>query len=283
MKVVLELQDQPSNIKRVTVRHDIVIGRGADCNLRLSSPQVSRRHCFLRISSDAVTVTDLDSSNGTFLSGQRLPSGKRFPIADGTKLAVGPISFIARVESEAVPEDLLEVNVNDDRIEAEAAAAPEEVGSEGPAGADMNFSIESAGPAAEEDEPTTDYSASDDLSNSNYFSDSEDEPATVSVNDRGHADGVPSIEQENTPDPAGGSADELIIEAERVEPGDDEPVVELSENDLVIDVEDEVLELTEDELLADDEPRSDDKSGTPSTDDIDQDEEELRSFLQGLE
>ena len=105
MKVVLELQDQPSNVRRITVRHDIVIGRGSDCNLRLSAPQVSRRHCFLRVGRDSVSVTDLDSSNGTYIDGVRITAGKRYDVADGAQLSLGPIRFIIHMRAEAVAAD----------------------------------------------------------------------------------------------------------------------------------------------------------------------------------
>ena len=111
MKVVLELQDQPSNVRRITVRHDIVIGRGSDCNLRLSSPQVSRRHCFLRVGRDSVSVTDLDSSNGTFVDGKRITSGKRHDLANGTQLALGPIRFLIHVQGTAVAADKVQSNI----------------------------------------------------------------------------------------------------------------------------------------------------------------------------
>ncbi len=114
MKVVLELQDQAANIKKITVRHDIVIGRGSDCNLRLSSPQVSRRHCFLRVGKDNASITDLDSSNGTYLEGKRLQSGKRFDLKDGSSLSIGPIRFLIRVRPEVIPGDVLnEPQLND--------------------------------------------------------------------------------------------------------------------------------------------------------------------------
>ena len=96
MRIVLELQGQPANIRRVTVRHDIVIGRGSDCNLRLSAPQISRRHCFLRVSRDSASVTDLESSNGTFLGGTRLKSGTKYDLVDGDELALGPVLFLVR-------------------------------------------------------------------------------------------------------------------------------------------------------------------------------------------
>lgn len=107
MKVVLELQDQMSNVRKITVRHDIVIGRGADCNLRLSAPQISRRHCFLRVGRDGVSVTDLDSSNGTWVEGRRIDSGVRCEVVDGNFLSLGPIRFLVHVRAETVSSDLL--------------------------------------------------------------------------------------------------------------------------------------------------------------------------------
>ena len=102
MRVVLELQDQTSSVRRISIRHDIVIGRGSDCNLRLSAPQVSRRHCFLRVGRDSVSITDLDSSNGTYVNGARITAGKRFEIIDGAQLTLGSIRFIIYLRAEAV-------------------------------------------------------------------------------------------------------------------------------------------------------------------------------------
>ena len=176
MKVVLELQDQPSNIKRVTVCHDIVIGRGSECNLRLSAPQVSRRHCFLRVGASAASITDLESSNGTFVDGQKIPAGKKIVLKDGMKIAVGPIQFVARVRSEVIATDLPTSGHVDDSVvtsadEIVAEALPPN-GRNIPTVADvagdmiadeMNFSVEHAGESVEADEPTADYPSSDGL------------------------------------------------------------------------------------------------------------------------
>ncbi len=120
MKIVLELLDQPSNIRRINVRHDIVIGRGSECNLRLSAPQVSRRHCFLRIGRDSATITDLDSSNGTFLDEAKIPSGKRCDLQDGMTLAVGPIRFLVRIRDEVVAAEVLGEQKLNDSINVDA-------------------------------------------------------------------------------------------------------------------------------------------------------------------
>ncbi len=123
MKVVLELQDQMSNVRKITVRHDIVIGRGADCNLRLSAPQISRRHCFLRVGRDGVSVTDLDSSNGTWVDGRRIDSGVRYDIQDGNFLSLGPIRFLVHVRAEAVSSDLLTTGVLNEEIVSHSIAS----------------------------------------------------------------------------------------------------------------------------------------------------------------
>lgn len=120
MKIVLELLDQPSNIRRINVRHDIVIGRGSECNLRLSAPQVSRRHCFLRIGRDSATITDLDSSNGTFLDEAKIPSGKRCDLHDGMTLAVGPIRFLVKIRDEVVAAEVLGEQKLNDSINVDA-------------------------------------------------------------------------------------------------------------------------------------------------------------------
>lgn len=153
MKVSLELQQQSSNIRRVTVRHDIVIGRGSDCNLRVSAPQVSRRHCFLRIDSNGVAITDLESCNGTWLNGQKTVPGKRYYVEDGMKVAVGPVCFVARITADETETTHSDESVARASQQHNPALSPDlmRAGS-------MDFAIEHAGDAAEEDELTIDYS-----------------------------------------------------------------------------------------------------------------------------
>jgi predicted component of type VI protein secretion system len=124
MKIVLELLDQTSSVRKITVRHDIVIGRGSDCNLRLSAPQVSRRHCFLRVSRDGVSITDLESSNGTWVNGNRLPSSVRQDLADGAQISLGPVRFLVHVRPEAVPGSILPGGPLNDVI-TESAGSPD--------------------------------------------------------------------------------------------------------------------------------------------------------------
>src|SRR4051794_19194778 len=48
------------------------VGREGDVNIVLPHPSVSRRHCELWLTDDAVLVRDLDSRNGTYVEGERV-------------------------------------------------------------------------------------------------------------------------------------------------------------------------------------------------------------------
>ncbi|MDF3150323.1 FHA domain-containing protein, partial [Streptomyces sp. T21Q-yed] len=52
---------------------EIRIGRSADADVPLDDPDVSRLHCAVTVAADGhVSVTDLDSTNGTTLDGTRV-------------------------------------------------------------------------------------------------------------------------------------------------------------------------------------------------------------------
>jgi hypothetical protein len=50
----------------------LTIGRDKGCELVLADAEVSRKHARLETQGEVVFVRDLESSNGTFLNGQRL-------------------------------------------------------------------------------------------------------------------------------------------------------------------------------------------------------------------
>ncbi len=163
MKVVLELQEQLANVRRVTVRHDIVIGRGSDCNLRLSAPQMSRRHCFLRVGRDGVSVTDLDSSNGTYVDNKRITPGERVELKTGSILTLGPVNFIVHLKEDSGSTTKSEgersrksskstsgASESSTIVSSAAAIIAEEFKSKPP----LDYSVEQAGAAAEAHEET---------------------------------------------------------------------------------------------------------------------------------
>src|SRR5438552_18547683 len=69
------------------VNEEFLIGRGADCDLRLHDEDVSRHHCLIHVRPQETTLSDLGSSNGTFVNGQRVLS--QVPLKSGDEIQVG--------------------------------------------------------------------------------------------------------------------------------------------------------------------------------------------------
>jgi pSer/pThr/pTyr-binding forkhead associated (FHA) protein len=70
------------------------IGRDDDCQLRTSHPYVSHRHCELLTEGDKIILRDCNSTNGTFINGQKVE--QRAELHEGDRLNVGPMSFVLR-------------------------------------------------------------------------------------------------------------------------------------------------------------------------------------------
>jgi len=66
-----------------------VIGRGAECDLRLDQPAVSRRHAEIRWDGQHCVLVDLNSTNGTFVNGEMLPPGAPRRLRPGDRVRLG--------------------------------------------------------------------------------------------------------------------------------------------------------------------------------------------------
>jgi hypothetical protein len=64
----------------------VVIGRTPECDVVLGDTNVSRRHAQVALDDGAVVVTDLGSTNGTFLNGRRVT---RATVRPGDELTIG--------------------------------------------------------------------------------------------------------------------------------------------------------------------------------------------------
>ena len=54
----------------------VAVGRHPRCDARIVSPRVSRWHCCLIAVAGGISVRDLASTNGTWINGQRVTSGR---------------------------------------------------------------------------------------------------------------------------------------------------------------------------------------------------------------
>jgi two-component system response regulator HydG len=71
----------------------LLVGSGPICELRLADPTVSRRHASFEVTDAGLLVTDLGSTNGTFLNDARVVAAY---LAPGVKLRVGGAVLEAR-------------------------------------------------------------------------------------------------------------------------------------------------------------------------------------------
>ena len=76
----------PEAGRRVELGVEVVIGR-QDADLVLKDPEVSRRHAVLRRSGESVVIEDLESTNGTFVKGERIR--KAITVGPGDQVRVG--------------------------------------------------------------------------------------------------------------------------------------------------------------------------------------------------
>jgi hypothetical protein len=67
------------------------IGRGAEADLRIDDPGISREHAELRRSGGDVTIADLGSTNGVVIDGQRVDEAR---LRDGVQVRLGSTTMV---------------------------------------------------------------------------------------------------------------------------------------------------------------------------------------------
>lgn len=76
----------------------VVIGRGAQVDVRLPSRTISEQHALLRVDGPDVSIVDEGSTNGTRVNGAPLARGRRKFLRDGDEIGVGDftvkVSFV---------------------------------------------------------------------------------------------------------------------------------------------------------------------------------------------
>lgn len=89
MTFQLAIKSGPDQGLTVTLENGkpFLIGRGQDANPRLSDPSVSRKHLQIEARDGAVKITDLGSSSGTFVNGEKIQEsqlkvGDQFQMGD---------------------------------------------------------------------------------------------------------------------------------------------------------------------------------------------------------
>ena len=89
----------PAFTFRILPGNEKTIGRAPRADFIVDANLVSRLHCRVAAGASELEVVDLDSTNGTFVNGQRVARAR---LTDGDRLGVGNVELVisrARAES----------------------------------------------------------------------------------------------------------------------------------------------------------------------------------------
>lgn len=75
-----------------------VVGRSSKADIRVEDPGVSRQHVEFRITPDGVILTDLGSTNGTFVEGHKIEAAT---LLDGNQIMIGNTRILFWTHPEA--------------------------------------------------------------------------------------------------------------------------------------------------------------------------------------
>ena len=89
---LLKIENQ--NTKVALETGDNLIGRGSGCDVILDYPSVSRRHATISIDSNRIIITDLGSSNHTFVEDKKIDS--TVEIHPDTKIRFGDVDALLK-------------------------------------------------------------------------------------------------------------------------------------------------------------------------------------------
>ena len=76
-----------------SIKENAIIGRSKRCHIYIDDPHLSKNHARIFLRDGSFYVMDLNSTNGSFLNGRRLPK-QPVRIKDSDKLSFGNVSFI---------------------------------------------------------------------------------------------------------------------------------------------------------------------------------------------
>jgi len=103
---VLIAQTGPLEGQRWTIDHDLIIGRDAECDIMIITPdkQVSRKHAKISVAGDTLTLEDLGSKNGTHRNSEQVTSPVTLDDGDTIQIALAQ-QFVFLSSDATVPLD----------------------------------------------------------------------------------------------------------------------------------------------------------------------------------
>jgi hypothetical protein len=90
---------------RLTQNATITAGRDPECDLTIESQGATRFHADFVVASRELFVVDRESTNGTFVDGNRIPSNQQVPLKIGSRVRIGPAEVVVWDDKE-LPDEI---------------------------------------------------------------------------------------------------------------------------------------------------------------------------------
>ncbi len=97
--------------KTFPLRGVTVMGRHSECHICLNSEGISRKHAQITVDSDGLTIKDLDSSNGTYVNGEKI---EELLLKVGDEVKLDDLRFLIQTPGMSGPEEKKQVEVDDE-------------------------------------------------------------------------------------------------------------------------------------------------------------------------
>lgn len=101
MKLIFHLQEAKTKEFSIN-KNTVIIGRGNTCDVVLPFEGFSRRHAQIDLVDGEIFVTDLGSTNGVYIDGERIPVSTKTPMQSFLNLQIGPAHQIEIIDEEQV-------------------------------------------------------------------------------------------------------------------------------------------------------------------------------------
>jgi pSer/pThr/pTyr-binding forkhead associated (FHA) protein len=79
-------------------RGETLLGRSPYCSIVLSNPLASRQHCALKLDGGSLTISDLESANGTWVNGERVEGSHSLSVGDLVRIGTDVLEVMTAEE-----------------------------------------------------------------------------------------------------------------------------------------------------------------------------------------
>lgn len=95
---------------------ETVVGRNPDCTIPLEFQGISRQHFKITVNNDIATVSDMGSSNGTFVNNKKIEGSPELSKGDTIKIGSIALKFLPKGDTERLTYDKLQEDANTDGL-----------------------------------------------------------------------------------------------------------------------------------------------------------------------